>query len=285
MRLSRAALCLTLAAGLARATLRADGGAPVVPTVTAPPNVSAPQSRDGVGAVVPTVTAPPNVSAPQSRDGVGAVVTLGDVYDGGTVLLAPADELRVRLASRGEGTAWIVAFADGGVLKALPAEGAAEAGFETLRFRAAATGTGSLGLVCRKASDPSAPPAGLYRVQVEVKEMMTRRRGLLLEEPDSGSIIFMTQGDALSVRLPANPSTGFTWSVAANAPSVLAPGGDPRFEPPPTPRPGAGGFQTLEFRVAGGGPAFLQLVYRRPSEKDAPPARTWSVFVAVAGLK
>ncbi|HEY4231396.1 MAG TPA: protease inhibitor I42 family protein [Thermoanaerobaculia bacterium] len=215
------------------------------------------------------------------------VVTVGDVYGGGSVLLAPGDELRVRLAARGEGTAWTVAFADASVLKALPGEGATETGFETLRFRAAAPGTGSLGLVCRKTSpsEPSAQPAGLFRIQVEVKEMMTRRRGLLLEEPDSGSIIYLTQGDALSVRLPANPSTGFTWSVAANAPSVLAPGGDPRFEPPPTPRPGAGGFQTLEFRVAAGGAAFLQLVYRRPSEKDAPPARTWGVFVAAASLR
>src|SRR5262249_57428281 len=82
-----------------------------------------------------------------------------------------------------------------------------------------------------------------------------------------------------------NPSTGFTWSVAANAPSILAPAGDPRFEPPPTPRPGAGSFQTLDFRVAGSGAALLQLVYRRPSEKDAPPARTWSVFVATAALR
>ncbi len=234
------------------------------------------------------MTAPPTASAPQSRDGVGAVVTIGDVYDGGTLTLAPGDELRVRLASRateGATWAWALAFADESVVKAVPAEGAPETGFETLRFRAAAAGLTGVGLVCRKASDPSAAPVSLFRVQVEVKEMMTRRRGLLLEEPDSGSIIYLTQGDALSVRLPANPSTGFTWSVAANAPSVLAPGGDPRFEPPPTPRPGAGGSQTVEFRVAGGGAAFLQLVYRRPSEKDAAPARTWSVFVAAAGLK
>jgi inhibitor of cysteine peptidase len=215
------------------------------------------------------------------------VVTVGDVYDGGTLTLAPGDELRVRLA-RGADVAspWVFAFGDASVVKALPPEGAPEPGFETLRFRAgAAEGMTSLGLVCRKTGDPSATPAGLFRVQVEVKEMMTRRRGLLLEEPDSGSIIYLNQGDAVSVRLPANPSTGFTWSVAANAPSVLAPGGDPRFEPPPTPRPGAGGFQTLEFRVAGGGAAFLQLVYGRPSEKDAPPARTWSVFVAAASLR
>ena len=215
----------------------------------------------------------------------GAIVTVGDVYDGGTLTLAPGDELRVRLASRASDTAWALAFADASALKALPADGASEPGFETLRFRAGAEGLTGLGLVCRKAADPAAPPAGLFRVQIEVKEMMTRRRGILLEEPDSGSIIYLTQGDALSVRLPANPSTGFTWSVASNAPSVLAPGGDPRFEPPPTPRPGAGGFQTLEFRVAGGGAAFLQLVYRRPTEKDSPPARTWSVFVSAASLR
>jgi inhibitor of cysteine peptidase len=276
--------CVAAALALSAAVLRAD--APGGPTETAPPNASATQSRDGVGAVVPTVTAPPNSSASQSRDGVGAVVTVGDVYDGGTLTLAPGDELRVRLASRGgDGAAWSFAFGDASVVKALPTEGAAEPGFETLRFRAGSAGLTGLGLVCRKAADPAAPPAGLFRVQVEVKEMMTRRRGLLLEEPDSGSIIYLIQGDALSVRLPANPSTGFTWSVASNAPSVLAPGGDPRFEPPPTPRPGAGGFQTLEFRVAGGGAAFLQLVYRRPSEKDSPPARTWSVFVAAAALR
>jgi inhibitor of cysteine peptidase len=217
----------------------------------------------------------------------GAVLTIGDVYDGGTLPLAPGDELRVRLplpAQAGEGTAWTVAFGDGPVVKALPAEGAAEAGFETLRFRAASEGAAGLGLVCRKASDPSAAPAALFRVQLEVKEMMVRRRGLLLEEPDSGSIIYLTQGDALSVRLPANPSTGFTWSVASTA-SILASAGDTRFEPPPTPRPGAGSFQTFDFRVAGSGAALLQLVYRRPNEKDAPPARTWSVFVAAAGLR
>lgn len=218
--------------------------------------------------------------------GCGAVLVVGDSYDGGSLALAPGDELRVRLASRAaEGAAWSPAFFDEAVVKALPSEGAPEPGFETLRFRAAAAGLTSLGLASRKASDPSAPPAGLYRLQIEVKEMMSRRRGILLEEPDSGSMIYLTQGDALSVRLPSNPSTGFTWSVAANAPSVLQPGGDPRFEPPPTPRAGAGGFQTLDFRVAGGGMALLQLVYRRPFEKDAPPARTWSVFVAAAGVK
>jgi inhibitor of cysteine peptidase len=214
------------------------------------------------------------------------VVVVGDSYDGGSLSLAPGDELRVRLASHtGEGAAWAPAFFDESVLKALPAEGPAEAGVETLRFRASAAGLTSVGLVCRKASEAAAAPAGIFRLQVEVKEMMTRRRGVLLEEPDSGSIIYLLQGDALSVRLPANPTTGYTWSIAANAPSVLQSAGDPRYEPPAASRPGAGGFQSFEFRVAGGGAALLQLVYRRPFEKDAPPARTWSVFVASAAIR
>jgi inhibitor of cysteine peptidase len=219
--------------------------------------------------------------------GLGAAVaTVGDAYDGGSLSLAPGDELRVRLASHSaEGAAWSVAFGDAAVLKPLPPEGAPEPGFETLRFQAVAAGSVSVGLVCRKASDSSAPPAGLYRLQIAVKEMLTRRRGILLEEPDSGSIIYLTQGDALSVKLPSNPTTGYAWSIASNAPSVLQPGGDPRFEPPPTPRPGAGGFQTFDFRVSGGGAALLQLVYRRPFEKEAPPARTWSVLVAAATLR
>jgi inhibitor of cysteine peptidase len=218
--------------------------------------------------------------------GAAPVVVIGDSYDGGSLSLAPGDELRVRLASHAaEGAAWGAAFFDESVLKALPPEGAGEPGVETLRFRASAAGLTSLGLVCRKASDPSAPPAGLFRLQVEVKEMMSRRRGVLLEEPDSGSIIYLLQGDALSVRLPANPTTGYTWSIAANAPSVLQSAGDPRFEPPPAGRPGAGGFQIFEFRVGGGGAALLQLVYRRPFEKDAPPARSWSVFVASAAIR
>src|SRR5689334_25323551 len=111
-RIAFAALC-------AAAVLAAAGSpahAAVDSTETAPPSSSAPQSRDGVGDVDSTETAPPSSSAPQSRDGVGAVVTIGDLYDGGTVALAPGDELRVRLASRGADSPWAFAFGDASIL-------------------------------------------------------------------------------------------------------------------------------------------------------------------------
>jgi inhibitor of cysteine peptidase len=204
-------------------------------------------------------------------------VVIGDLYDGGTVNLSSGDTLEVRLATPASGCAWAPAFGDAAILK--PDAAAADA--SVFRYKAVTPGQTSLGLACRKPSDPQAPAGGLFRVLVVVKESLFPR-GILLEEPDSGSDIFLVQGDQLQVRLPSNPSTGYGWSIAGNSPAVLRPTGEPKYDPPAKGGPGAGGTQTFEFRVVGGGGAFLELVYRRPSEKDAPPARRWGVFVAAA---
>ncbi|HEY1434037.1 MAG TPA: protease inhibitor I42 family protein [Thermoanaerobaculia bacterium] len=205
-------------------------------------------------------------------------VTIGDLYDGGTVNLAPGDTLEVRLAAS-SGCVWGPAFGDANVLKPEPPDPAAL----VFRYKTVTTGSASLGLACLKAADPQAPPGGLFRVQVVVKESALPR-GFILELPDGGSDIFLAQGEQLIVRLPSNPSTGFSWVIAGNAPSVLRPVGEPKYEPPAKATPGAGGMQTFEFRVVSGGGAFLDLVYRRPSDKDAPPARRWGVFVAAAAV-
>lgn len=206
-------------------------------------------------------------------------VTIGDLYDGGSVNLAPGDTLEVRLAANASGCTWATAFGDPNVLKPEPPDPDAPA----FRYKAVTTGSASLGLACLKTSDPQAPPGGLFRVQVAVKAAVLPR-GLILELPDGGSDIFLTQGEQLLVRLPSNPSTGFSWAIAGNAPSVLRPVGEPKFEPSAKSMPGATGTQTFEFRVIGGGGAFLDLVYRKPSDKDTPPARRWGVFVAAASV-
>lgn len=203
-------------------------------------------------------------------------VVIGALYDGGTVNLGAGDTLEVDLPAPASGCAWVPAFADSTIVKADAASAAPK-----FRYRALVAGSTSVGLACLKPSDPQAPPGGLFRVQVVVKDSVFPR-GLLLEEPDNGSDIFLTQGDQLQVKLPSTPSTGYSWTIAGNAPSVLRPAGDPKFDPPAKGSPGAGGTQTFEFRVVGGGGAFLDLVYRRPFEKDAPPARRWGVFVASA---
>jgi inhibitor of cysteine peptidase len=208
-------------------------------------------------------------------------VTIGEMYDGGTVNLAPGDTLEIHPGACPADCVWAQAFGDAAIVK--PAGDPPTAGAPVFRFRALTTGSSSLGLACRKPSDPKAPPGGLFRVLVVVKESILPR-GLLLEEPDNASTVFLTQGDVLQVRLPSNPTTGYAWSIASNAPSVLQPQGDPKYEPASKPTPGAAGTQTFGFRVVGGGPVFLELVYRRPFEKDTPPARQWGVFLCAASL-
>ncbi len=187
-------------------------------------------------------------------------LVIGDLFDGGTVNLAPGDTLEVRLTAGASGCAWGPAFGDAAVVK--PETDSAPAS-PVFRYKAVAAGSASLGLACLKASDPRAPAGGLFRVLVVVKDSVLPR-GLVLEQPDSGSDIFLAQGDVLQVRLPANPSTGYAWTIASNAPSVLVPVGEPKFEPSAKPTAGAAGTQLFEFRVVGGGGAFLDLVYRRP---------------------
>lgn len=217
------------------------------------------------------------LAAAAAASGAVQTVTIGDLYAGGTVNLAPADTLEVRLSPGSSGCVWGVAFNEPGVL-ALDPEAAAPPVF---RFKAVTTGSVSLGLACRRASEPKAPPSGLFRVLVAVKGSVAAR-GLILEEPDNGSHIFLTQGDSIQVRLPSNPTTGYSWTVVANAPSVLAVVGEPKFEPAAKPLPGAPGMQSFAFRVVAGGGAFLELVYARSFEKDSPPARRWGIFIASA---
>jgi len=203
---------------------------------------------------------------------------IGELYDGGTVNVGAGDTLEIDLPVPASGYGWVPAFGDDAVLKPDAASTAPK-----FRYHALVSGSTSIGLACLKAADPQAPPSGLFRVQVVVKDSVMPR-GILLEPPDSGSDIFLAQGDVLQVKLPSTPSTGYSWSIAGNASSVLRPTGDPKYDPPAKGSPGAAGTQTFEFRVVGGGGAFLDLVYRRGFEKDAPPARRWGVFVASAAV-
>jgi hypothetical protein len=67
----------------------------------------------------------------------------GDSSRRGAVNLAPGDELRVRLEGRADAL-WAVAFSDAEVIRALPADAAAaDPGFQTFRFQAAALGSSS----------------------------------------------------------------------------------------------------------------------------------------------
>ena len=89
------------------------------------------------------------------------------------------------------------------------------------------------------------------------------------------------KGEPLTITLDANPTTGFEWQLAAplDAKVMKLIGHD--FRPSDTSRVGSGGTDVWTFKAIGTGSTTITLEYRRPWEKDVPPAgrKTFPVVV------
>lgn len=96
---------------------------------------------------------------------------------------------------------------------------------------------------------------------------------------EAGSAIALEIGGELTIALPANPSTGYGWTVAAIDPAVVIQKGEPEFAAQSN-LIGAGGTMTFRFTAAGTGINELRLEYQRPWE-DAEPLDTYQVTVNV----
>jgi inhibitor of cysteine peptidase len=85
-----------------------------------------------------------------------------------------------------------------------------------------------------------------------------------------GDDISVSNGEEFVVALPANPSTGYTWTAADNpdvryVSSHQVAGGS---------QPGAPGTQELSFQADHSGQSTLKLAYARSFEPGLPPAET-----------
>jgi|GEM_PF-1283975 len=87
-------------------------------------------------------------------------------------------------------------------------------------------------------------------------------------------------GDTLTVLLPANVTTGYGWEITANNKALLASGARANL-PPENKRVGASGRQRLLFTAKAPGHDRLVVAYRRPWEKNAAPARSLTLEVAI----
>lgn len=96
----------------------------------------------------------------------------------------------------------------------------------------------------------------------------------------AGTAVALQVGERLAVALEGNPTTGYTWSVAAADPAILKQLGEPEFQPASSAL-GAGGMQTIRFAATGVGTTPLKLIYARPFEPDTPPLATFEVQVRV----
>lgn len=98
---------------------------------------------------------------------------------------------------------------------------------------------------------------------------------------DSGGEASLLPGQPLVVRLPSNPSTGYSWTYRVVGDDVLRLDSVSGVTPQADGKVGAPGETVWSFRAQGKGIAQLSYVYTRAWEKNAAPAKTFSLTVVV----
>jgi inhibitor of cysteine peptidase len=104
-------------------------------------------------------------------------------------------------------------------------------------------------------------------------------------EKENGGTVSLVPGQELVVSLAVTTGTGYTWQTAAAPKGALKQVGEPKVERPNPSRPGAPARQVFRFVAEAAGEGKLDLQYRRPFEKNAKPARTFTLKVVVAPPK
>jgi inhibitor of cysteine peptidase len=97
---------------------------------------------------------------------------------------------------------------------------------------------------------------------------------IVVTEAQANSTVTLAPGQELVVRLASNPSTGYSWSIRADANGVLAVHGEPVFERAAS-SPGMAGVPGTEvWRILAtmAGEQVLVFEYARPWETGQPPA-------------
>ena len=100
---------------------------------------------------------------------------------------------------------------------------------------------------------------------------------LVVTDVHSGSTVRVAPGDAVLVRLPESPTTGYRWQF--DVAGALAVSGDTFASG--SAAPGAGGERTLRLVASAPGSHSLTAVLRRPWETGVAPQATFTVTVEV----
>lgn len=95
----------------------------------------------------------------------------------------------------------------------------------------------------------------------------------------------LCKGDVLEIKLEMQAGTGFSWQVAENAKDVLPLKGKPTIEKMDNGKPGGTQLQVFRFEAKAPGASDLELHYKRPFEKDKPPAKTFKLTIRVVDAK
>src|SRR5215470_10186251 len=96
-----------------------------------------------------------------------------------------------------------------------------------------------------------------------------------------GRTINLHVGDGVKVSLAENPTTGYKWEFLAKPEPICVIVTDAYVPNTAVGTVGAGGVHNWEFRAVDKGNTKVSLVYRRPWEKDAAPAQTFTLTLDV----
>jgi inhibitor of cysteine peptidase len=97
----------------------------------------------------------------------------------------------------------------------------------------------------------------------------------ILTEQDTVREVILKNGVEFVVRLPANPTTGYSWSMTVSPSDLLRQEKAPLYLPSDHMGKlvGSGGYECWRFRFVKQGSAKLSFSYARPWEKGVPPVR------------
>ena len=99
---------------------------------------------------------------------------------------------------------------------------------------------------------------------------------------DSGGTASLIPFQPLVIRLPSNPSTGYVWSYVLAGDDVLRLDTVTGEAPAADGMVGVPGLEVWSFRAQGSGTAVLTYIYARPWEKNALPAKIFTLNVEVS---
>lgn len=101
-------------------------------------------------------------------------------------------------------------------------------------------------------------------------------------EEDDDCPLQLESRQHLVLTLPSNPSTGYRWQVRESASRVLRSLGPEIYSSPEQPEVvGSAGESTWRFQAVQAGQDSLLLVYQRPWEVDAKPAKVFDCAITV----
>ena len=120
----------------------------------------------------------------------------------------------------------------------------------------------------------------LVLVASSCRDQARRSEMLRVDQKSNNTEVVLAVGQELEIALAENPTTGFRWELLSSGePSCVLV--DNVFDPPSPVVPGRGGTRRWHFRGAREGSGRIELVYRRATERDKPPAQTFNITARI----